>query len=119
MILKEIILKKLITMEIKKIVVRDEADDKLSDTKTIEGNDLKDKDQSITLNKNKTNSDDELRNYLEQKKIEQSLKIEQLRKEKKDPLINFKFNKVKKDLNCVMSFVNLHKTIHQDRLGHS
>ena len=53
---------------IKKIVARDEADQKLSDIKTILGKDLKDKDQSMTLNQNNTNSDDELRNYLEQKK---------------------------------------------------
>jgi hypothetical protein len=104
---------------IKKIVVRDEADQKISDTKIIEGKDLKDKNQSIPLNQNKTNSDDELRHYLEQKKIEQSLEIEQLRKEEQNPIINFKFNKVKKDLNCGMGFVNPYKTIHQNRLGHS
>ena len=104
---------------IKKIVVRDEIDQKISDTKIIEGKDLKEKDQSNPLNQNKKNSGDELSNYLEQKKIEQSLKIEQLRKEEQDPLTNFKFNKVKKDLNCGMGFVNPHKTIHQNKLGHS
>ena len=104
---------------IKKIVVRDEADQKISDTKIIEGKDLKEKDQSSPLNQNNTNSDDELENYLEQQKIEQSLEIEQLRKEEQDPLTNFKFNKVKKDLNCGMGFVNPHKTIHQNKLGHS
>ncbi|MDB3894476.1 hypothetical protein N9324_00180 [Candidatus Pelagibacter sp.] len=103
----------------KRIIVRDEADLKISDTKIIEGKDLKEKDQSNPLNQNKTNSDDELSNYLEQKKIEQSLKIEQLRKEEQDPLTNFKFNKVKKDLNCGMGFVNPHSTIHQNKLGHS
>ena len=104
---------------IKKIVVRDEADQKISDTKIIEGKDLKEKDQSSPLNQNNTNSDDELENYLEQQKIEQSLEIEQLRKEEQDPLTNFKFNKVKKDLNCGMGFINPYKTIHQNRLGHS
>ena len=104
---------------IKKIVVRDEADQKISDTKIIEGKDLKEKDQSNPLNQNNTNSDDELENYLEQQKIEQSLEIEQLRKEEQDPLTNFKFNKVKKDLNCGMGFINPHKTIHQNKLGHS
>jgi hypothetical protein len=104
---------------IKKIVVRDKADQKLSITKIIEGKDLKEKDQSIPLNQNNTNSDDELKHYLEQKKIEQSLEIEQLRKEEQNPIINFKFNKVKKDLNCGMGFVNPYKTIHQNRLGHS
>ena len=104
---------------IKKIVVRDEADQKISDTKIIEGKDLKEKDQSSPLNQNNTNSDDELENYLEQQKIEQSLEIEQLRKEEQDPLTNFKFNKVKKDLNCGMGFINPYKTIHQNKLGHS
>jgi len=104
---------------IKKIVVRDEADQKISDTKIIEGKDLKEKDQSSPLNQNNTNSDDELENYLEQQKIEQSLVIEQLRKEEQDPLTNFKFNKVKKDLNCGMGFINPYKTIHQNKLGHS
>ena len=104
---------------IKKIVVRDEADQKLSYTKIIEGKDLKEKDQSSPLNQNNTNSDDELENYLEQQKIEQSLEIEQLRKEEQDPLTNFKFNKVKKDLNCGMGFINPYKTIHQNKLGHS
>ena len=50
---------------IKKIVVKDEADEKLLDTKIIEAKDLKDKNQSSSLNQ--TNSDDELTNYLEQK----------------------------------------------------
>ena len=102
---------------IKKIVVRDEIDQKISDTKIIEGKDLKEKDQSNPLNQNKKNSGDELSNYLEQKKIEQSLKIEQLRKEQEEPKI--KFETVKKDLNCGMGFVNPHKTIHQNKLGHS
>ena len=102
---------------IKKIFVRDEIDQKISDTKIIEGKDLKEKDQSNPLNQNKANSDDELSNYLEQKKIEQSLKIEQLRKEQEEPKI--KFETVKRDLNCGMGFVNPHKTIHQNKLGHS
>ena len=45
--------------------------------------------------------------------------IEQLRKEEKDPKINFKFNEVKKDLNCGMGFVNPHSMINQNSLGHS
>ena len=102
---------------IKKIVVRDEADEKLLDTKIIEAKDLIDKNQSSSLNQ--TNSDDELTNYLEQKKLERKIEIEQLRKEDKDPKINFKFNEVKKDLNCGMGFVNPHSMINQNSLGHS
>ena len=102
---------------IKKIVIRDEIDQKISDTKIIEGKDLKEKDQSNPLNQNKTNSDDELSNYLEQKKIEQSLKIEQLGKEQEEP--KNKFETVKKYLKCGKGFVNPHKTIHQNKLGHS
>ena len=102
---------------IKKIVVRDEADEKLLDTKIIEAKDLTDKNQSSSLNQ--TNSDDELKNYLEQKKLERKIEIEQLRKEEKDPKINFKFNEVKKDLNCGMGFVNANVTINQNSLGHS
>ena len=102
---------------IKKIVVKDEADEKLSDTKIIEAKDLKDKNRSSSLNK--TNSDDELKEYIEQKKLERKIEIEQLRKEEKDPKINFKFNEVKKDLNCGMGFVNPHRMINQNSLGHS
>jgi len=102
---------------IKKIVVRDEADEKLLDTKIIEAKDLKDKNQSSSLNQ--TNSDDELKEYIEQKKLERKFEIEQLRKEEKDPKINFKFNEVKKDLNCGMGFVNPFKSINQNSLGHS
>src|SRR6056300_307277 len=82
---------------IKKIVVRDEADEKLLDAKIIEAKNLIDKNQSSSLNQ--TNSDDELKNYLEQKKLERKFEIEQLRKEEKNPIINYKFNEVKKDLN--------------------
>ena len=102
---------------IKKIVVGDEADEKLLDTKIIEAKDLTDKDQSSSLNQ--TNSDDELKNYLEQKKLERKFEIEQLRKEEKNPIINFKFNEVRKDLNCGMGFVNPYKSINQNSLGHS
>jgi hypothetical protein len=102
---------------IKKIVVRDEVDEKLSDTKIIETKDLIDKNQSSSLNQN--NSDDELKEYIEQKKLEQQFEIEQLRKDEKNPKINFKFNEVKKDLNCGMGFVNPHVTIHKNKLGHS
>ena len=100
---------------IKKIVVRDEADEKLLDTKIIEGKDLTDKSKSGSLNQ--TNSDDELKNYIEQKKLERKIEIEQLRKEQEEPKI--KFETVKKDLNCVMSFVNPFKSINQNSLGHS
>ncbi|MDC1272850.1 hypothetical protein N8Z20_03235, partial [Pelagibacteraceae bacterium] len=83
----------------------------------IEAKDLKDKNRSSSLNK--TNSDDELKEYIEQKKLERKSEIEQLRKEEKDPKINFKFNEVKKDLNCGMGFVNANVTINQNSLGHS
>jgi hypothetical protein len=102
---------------IKKIVVKNEAGEKLLDTKIIEAKDLTDKDQSSSLNQ--TNLDDELKNYIEQKKLERKIEIEQLRKEEKDPKINFKFNEVKKDLNCGMGFVNPNITINQNSLGHS
>jgi len=102
---------------IKKIVVKNEADEKLLDTKIIEAKNLTDKNQSSSLNQ--TNSDDELKNYIEQKKLERKIEIEQLRKEEKDPKINFKFNEVKKDLNCGMGFVNPNITINQNSLGHS
>ena len=102
---------------IKKIVVKNEADEKLLDTKIIEAKNLIDKNQSSSLNQ--TNSDDELKKCIEQKKLEQKIEIEQLRKEEKDPKINFKFNEVKKDLNCGMRFVNPNITINQNSLGHS
>ena len=100
---------------IKKIVDREEADEKLLDTKIIEAKDLIDKNQSSSLNQ--TNSDDELQNYLEQKKLERKIEIEQLRKEQEEPKI--KFETVKKDLNCGMGFVNPFKSINQNSLGHS
>src|SRR6056300_1598115 len=100
---------------IKKIVVRDEADEKLLDTKIIEAINLTSKDQSSSLNQN--NSDDELKNYIEQKKLERKFEIEQLRKEQEEPKI--KFETVKKDLNCGMGFVNPFKSINQNSLGHS
>jgi len=102
---------------INKIVVGDKADEKLSDTKIIEAKDLTDKSKSSSLNQ--TNPDDELKEYMEQKKLEQKSEIEQLRKEEKNPVINFKFNQVKKDLNCGTGFVNPHSTINQNSLGHS
>jgi len=40
-----------------------------------------------------------------------------LRKEEEEPKI--KFETAKKDLNCGMGFVDPHKPIHQNRLGHS
>jgi len=100
---------------IKKIVVGDEADEKLLDTKIIEAINLTDNNKSSSLNQ--TNSDDELKNYLEQKKLERKIEIEQLRKEQEEPKI--KFETVKKDLNCGMSFVNPFKSINQNSLGHS
>ena len=100
---------------IKKIADGDEADVKLSDTKIIEAKNLIDKNQSSSLNQ--TNSDDELKNYLEQKKLERKIEIEQLRKEQEEPKI--KFETVKKDLNCGMGFVNPNITINQNSLGHS
>ena len=102
---------------IKKKIAEDEADEKLLDTKIIEAKNLTNKDQSSSLNQ--TNSDDELKNYLEQKKLERKFEIEQLRKEEKNPIINFKFNEVKKDLNCGIGFVNPHRMINQNSLGHS
>ena len=57
--------------------------------------------------------------FLPLKKLERKSEIEQLRKEEKDPKINFKFNEVKKDLNCGMGFVNPHSMINQNSLGHS
>jgi len=103
--------------DITKKVNEDEADEKLVDTKKTEAKDLIDKNQSSSLNQ--TNSDDEIKNYLEQKKLERKFEIEQLRKEEKNPKINFKFNEVKKDLNCGMGFVNPHRMINQNSLGHS
>lgn len=102
---------------IKKIVVADEVDEKLLDTKIIEAKNLIEKNKSSSLNQ--TNSDDELKNYIEQKKLERKSEIEQLRKEEEDPKINFKFNEVKKDFNCGMGFVNPHCMINQNSLGHS
>ena len=64
---------------IKKIADGDESDEKLLDTKIIEAKDLIDKNQSSSLNQ--TNSDDELKEYIEQKKLERKIEIEQLRKE--------------------------------------
>ena len=84
-------------------------------SKITEAKDLKDKNQSSSLNQ--TNSDDELKDYIEQKKLEQKFEIEQLRKEQEEPKIKFETDK--KDLNCGMGFVNPHSTINQNSLGHS
>ena len=59
---------KVVPKFLSKTVIENKVDQKLSETKIIEGKDLKEKDQSSPLNQNKTNSDDELRHYLEQKK---------------------------------------------------
>jgi Tfp pilus assembly protein PilP len=88
-------------------------------TKKTVVRDLTDKNQSSSLNQNKSNSDDELKEYMEQRKLEQKSEIEQLRKEETNPAINFKFNQVKKDLNCGIGFVNPYKPIKQNSLGHS
>ena len=106
---------KKINNNIKKIVVVDEANEKLLDTKIIEVGDLTDINKSNSFNQ--TNSDDELKEYIEQKKLERKVEIDQLRKEQEEPKI--KFETVKKDLNCGMGFVDPHKPIHQNSLGHS
>ena len=93
----------------------DEADEKLLDTKIIEVGDLTDNNKLSSFNQ--TNSDDELKKYIEQKKLERKIEIDQLRKEQEEPKI--KFETVKKDLNCGMSFVNPFKSINQNSLGHS
>ena len=100
---------------IKKIVAVDEADEKLLDTKIIEVGDLTDINKSNSFNQ--TNSDDELKKYIEQKKLERKIEIDKLRKDQEEPKI--KFETVKKDLNCGMGFVDPHKPIHQNSLGHS
>ena len=56
---------KKINNNIKKIVVAGEANEKLLDTKIIEVGDLKDINKSNSFNQ--TNSDDELKEYIEQK----------------------------------------------------
>ena len=100
---------------IKKIVVVDEANEKLLDTKIIEVGDLTDINKSNSFNQ--TNSDDELKKYIEQKKLERKIEIDQLRKEQEEPKI--KFETAKKDLNCGMGFVDPYKPIHKNSLGHS
>ncbi|MDC1166322.1 hypothetical protein OAT23_01415 [Candidatus Pelagibacter sp.] len=100
---------------IKKIVAVDEANEKLLDTKIIEVGDLTDNNKSSSFNQ--TNSDYELKKYIEQKKLERKIEIDQLRKEQEEPKI--KFETVKKDLNCGMGFVDPHKPIHQNSLGYS
>ena len=61
---------------IKKIVVVDEGNEKLLDTKIIEVGDLTDINKSNSFNQ--TNSDDELKEYIEQKKLERKIEIDQL-----------------------------------------
>ena len=106
---------KKINNNIKKIVAIDEADEKLLDTKIIEVGDLTDNNKSSSFNQ--TNSEDGLKEYIEQKKLERKIEIDQLRKEQEEPKI--KFETVKKDLNCGMCFVNPFKSINQNSLGHS
>src|SRR5210317_835938 len=74
--------------------------------KIIEAKDLTDKSKTSSLNQ--TNSDDELKEYIEQKKLERKIEIDQLRKEQEEPKI--KFETFKKDLNCGMGFVNPYST---------
>ena len=100
---------------IKKIVVVDEANENLLEKKIIEARGLTCIDKSSSFNQ--TNSDDELKKYIEQKKLERKIEIDKLRKDQEEPKI--KFETVKKDLNCGMGFVDPHKPIHQNSLGHS
>jgi len=100
---------------IKKIVVLDEANENLLDARIIEARGLTCNDKSSSFNQ--TNSDDELKKYIEQKKLERKIEIDQLRKDQEEPKI--KFETVKKDLNCGMGFVDPNKPIHQNSLGHS
>ena len=100
---------------IKNIVVVDEANENLLDARIIEVGDLTDNNKSSSFNQ--TNSDDELKKYIEQKKLERKIEIDQLRKDQEEPKI--KFETVKKDLNCGMGFVDPNKPIHQNSLGHS
>jgi len=100
---------------IKKIVVLDEANENLLDARIIEARGLTCNDKSSSFNQ--TNSDDELKKYIEQKKLERKIEIDQLRKDQEEPKI--KFETAKKDLNCGMGFVDPYKPIHQNSLGHS
>ena len=90
-------------------------DENLTDAKLTQDKYLIDESKSSSLNQ--TNSDDELKEYIEQKKLERKIEIDQLRKEQEEPKI--KFETVKKDLNCGMGFVNPFKSINQNSLGHS
>ena len=70
---------KKINNNIKKIVSVDEADEKLLDARIIEARDLTDNNKSSSFNQ--INSDDELKEYIEQKKLERKVEIDQLKKE--------------------------------------
>ena len=96
---------------------KEKVNQKLSDVKIILDKDFFDQNQSSSLNKDNKNSNDELTNYLEQKKLERKIEIEQLRKEEQD--LKIKFENVRKDLNCGMGFVDPYSAINQNRLGHS
>ena len=102
---------------IRETSLKDKVNQKLSDVKIILDKDFFDQNQSSSLNKDKTKSDDELTNYLEQKKLERKIEIEQLRKEEQD--LKIKFENVRKDLNCGMGFVDPYSAINQNILGHS
>ena len=54
---------------------------------------------------------------LNKKKLERKVEIESIEKREEEPKI--KFETAKKDLNCGMGFVDPHKPIHQNSLGHS
>jgi len=60
-------LKQIIKNNIKEIVVGNEADEKLVDIKIIEARDLTNKDQSSSLIQNQSNSDNDLKEYIDQK----------------------------------------------------
>jgi hypothetical protein len=76
---------------IKKIVVADEANEKLLNTKIIEVGDLTDNNKSSSFNQ--INSEDELKKYIEQKKFERKIEIDQLRKDQEEPKLNLKLLK--------------------------
>ena len=67
-----------------------------------------------SLCKTLSNSNDKLKKYIEQKKLEWKIAIDQLRKDQEEPKI--KFETVKKDLNCGMGFVNSFKSINQNSI---
>jgi hypothetical protein len=73
---------------------KDKVNQKLSDEKIILDKDFFDQNQSSSLNQDNKNSNDELTNYLEQKKLERKFEIDQLRKEEQK--LQIKFENIKK-----------------------